>query len=342
MPGFLGTLCNTYWLFSLPFLGLNCSCIVFTGKSRAMVLQLATVQHGMKARATAPVPALHVQTQPQILLVGLGPHARRIYMHYFAKHKLAPAAVVELAEKQSAVTSYLAEKCLTPDVHFVDNAQRDADTLSPQDIRALDRLILRRGITHVILSTEPKAHMAYLRYFISRGIHTLTDKPITAPVSPITDATQAARIEHDYDTLMAMYAPAKAKGMRLSVQCQRRFHPGYVYIRQLLATLTATHNIPVTHMDVYHCDGMWNMPDEYLSRENHPYKYGYGKLYHSGYHFVDLAAWLLQGCQLTASKQPDSATLFSDAKRPLDCMAGLNGDDYANLLGTDRFSSLTD
>jgi hypothetical protein len=35
------------------------------------------------------------------------------------------------------------------------------------------------------------------------------------------------------------------------------------------------------------------MPSEYTSREGHPYRYGYGKLVHSGYHFVDLFAWLV-------------------------------------------------
>ena len=31
------------------------------------------------------------------------------------------------------------------------------------------------------------------------------------------------------------------------------------------------------------------MPHDY-DIENHPYKYGYGKLFHSGYHFIDLLA----------------------------------------------------
>ena len=31
-----------------------------------------------------------------------------------------------------------------------------------------------------------------------------------------------------------------------------------------------------------------------ILRDNHPYKYGYGKLLHSGYHFVDLISIFLR------------------------------------------------
>lgn len=38
---------------------------------------------------------------------------------------------------------------------------------------------------------------------------------------------------------------------------------------------------------------MWVLEDEW-ERDHHPYKFGFGKLFHSGYHFVDLAAFLLK------------------------------------------------
>jgi predicted dehydrogenase len=286
-------------------------------------------------------PVATTATARQIMLVGLGPHARRIYMHSFGKYGMAPAVVVELEEKSRQVQDYLTQHTLTPDVYLLPDAARDAETLPPQAVRALDALVRKNAVTHVILSTEPKAHKAYLRYCLSRGLHTLTDKPITAPVNPITSLTQAARIEHDFDDLMRLYTPQKAKGMRLSVQCQRRFHPAYTYLHGLIADLTRRYGVGITHMDVYHCDGMWNMPDEFLFRENHPYKYGYGKLYHSGYHFIDLAAWLLQAADLPPHKRPDGATLYATAKRPADVMAAIDGDDHARLLGTNRFQELT-
>ena len=47
--------------------------------------------------------------------------------------------------------------------------------------------------------------------------------------------------------------------------------------------------VPLSYADIYHADGMWVMPHEW-ERDNHAYKYGAGKLLHSGYHFVDLLA----------------------------------------------------
>jgi len=37
---------------------------------------------------------------------------------------------------------------------------------------------------------------------------------------------------------------------------------------------------------------MWVFPNEW-DRDHHPYKYGFGKMLHSGYHFVDLLCWIL-------------------------------------------------
>ena len=78
------------------------------------------------------------------------------------------------------------------------------------------------------------------------------------------------------------------------VQCQRRYHDGYLFIVDYLRKFIKDFGIPLTYIDILHGDGCWVLPNEFFERENHPYKYGYGKLMHSGYHFVDLLAWLLK------------------------------------------------
>lgn len=37
---------------------------------------------------------------------------------------------------------------------------------------------------------------------------------------------------------------------------------------------------------------MWNTEEEIFSREDHPYRYGYGALCHSGYHYIDILSGL--------------------------------------------------
>lgn len=75
--------------------------------------------------------------------------------------------------------------------------------------------------------------------------------------------------------------------------CQRKYHRGYEYIKKLLTSIVKQYQIPITYIDIYHCDGNWEMPHD-LNKENHPYKYGYGKLFHSGYHFIDLLSDLIK------------------------------------------------
>ena len=39
--------------------------------------------------------------------------------------------------------------------------------------------------------------------------------------------------------------------------------------------------------------GVWNLQREFESRDDHPYKYGYGMMMHGAYHYVDLATQIL-------------------------------------------------
>merc|ERR1712151_181742 len=62
--------------------------------------------------------------------------------------------------------------------------------------------------------------------------------------------------------------------------------------RRIISGFVKEHRVPISYIDIYHADGMWGMPGEMCTRSYHPYKHGYGKLMHSGYHFLDLLMWL--------------------------------------------------
>ena len=79
------------------------------------------------------------------------------------------------------------------------------------------------------------------------------------------------------------------------------------------------------------------MPSEFIERENHPYKYGYGKLFHSGYHFIDLMAWLLEVNKETIGKQINNAEMFVSTYKPIDFFNVFNNYDYKKILRTNRF-----
>lgn len=289
--------------------------------------------------SVSPEP-LKVAYDHVTVVVGLGPHAKRIYMPLFRKFGFEPRLVIELESKRPGVFQYITTHRTSCHTYFIPDEYRDVGVL-PEDIAdGLRRELSSLGVTHAIISTEPKAHLAFLRFFLAEGISVLVDKPITAPVGPITSIHKARAIESEYGELIGRYRSVKYRGVTCEVQCQRRYHRGYAYVKELLEQCVASFGVPVTSLDVYHCDGTWNMPGEFLSRENHPYKYGYGKLLHSGYHFIDLVSWLLQVNEQLPTKHADNVQLYAAAVRPYDFLSVIDNDDYARLFPSHRHAGL--
>jgi hypothetical protein len=60
---------------------------------------------------------------------------------------------------------------------------------------------------------------------------------------------------------------------------------------------------PVTNI-ITHCDGMWCLSIEIIHQRYHSYSSGYGKVSHSGYHFLD-AVYQFIKAGWTDAKRPD-------------------------------------
>ena len=275
-----------------------------------------------------------------IMLIGIGPHAKRIYMNLFDKYKIVPRVIVDLKSKRKETLDYLEEKGLRNiELVFIDDSEKDALELSDKLKKKLKELICIKNIKYTIVSTEPKSHFAYAKFLLENNINILMDKPITAPTEVCSNVKKAISIKEEYETLCKMYRHKKDK-ISFKIQCQRRFHDGYIYIKQLIEETIRQYNIPITYIDIYHNDGMWNMPSEFLYRENHPYKYGYGKLFHSGYHFIDLLAWLLEANRGIKDKTIDNAQMYVSVNNPVDFFTVFNNYDYKKILRTNRFEEV--
>ena len=273
-----------------------------------------------------------------IVLVGLGPHAKRIYIKLFKKHNLCPKLIVDLEENKSKILEYLSEIDMETNTYFVKNNEANFKELSLNVRNDLSDLIKKNDIKYAIISTEPKAHYAYAKFFIENDINILMDKPITAPIDVMNNIDRAREITTDFNELSKLYSMHQDK-MKFVIQCQRRFHAGYMYIKNLLMEMVNEYKVPITYIDLYHCDGMWNMPDEFFYRENHPYKYGYGKLFHSGYHFIDLLAWLLE-CNNSLENKANKVDLYTTTFKPYDFFNTINNDFYHKYLKTDKFNEI--
>lgn len=276
----------------------------------------------------------------KIMLIGLGPHAKRIYMHYLMQYDCQPKVIVDLYSKKEDIDKFVKEKNINSVIYLIEDSQKNSEELSVEVKNNLEVLIKDFDIKYVIIATEPKAHLAYSKYFLEKRINILIDKPITATYKVSTDERQARKIYNDYKEMKDIYEDARKSEINFTVQCQRRWHPGYQYIFSLLKECIKEYKIPITFINIYHCDGMWNMPNEFFTRENHPYKYGYGKLMHSGYHFLDLLACLLKINLQLCNKKIDNFELYTSISKPSDQLNIINKEFYNDIFKSSKFNGI--
>ena len=117
-----------------------------------------------------------------ILFVGLGPHARRIYYplleKYAEQYDLRIPLLVDLDDQRDRIEAYLAQRKLQPqEVLYLDTVQRQSHALDPHLLNRLDELVAAHQIDGMILSTEPAAHKPYLLWAVQRIIYNPLVKP---------------------------------------------------------------------------------------------------------------------------------------------------------------------
>jgi hypothetical protein len=281
-----------------------------------------------------------------VALIGLGPHAQRIYYPLLVRHaqagELRLSAIIDVQDREATVRAYLAGRpppAQGGPAHlcFVPTERRDDGVIWQEAAALLTRLRAAGQLDGLIIACDPRAHRAYLDFALGNDLDILLDKPLTAPDRPGHDPAQAARILRDYQDLRRRHAASRANFI---VQAQRRAHPGYLFVLQTLRQVIAEHEVPLSYVDIYHADGMWVMPHEW-DRDNHPYKYGFGKLLHSGYHFVDLLALLLSCNDGLPSPGPGAGPgaqnereveIFTRTFTPSDFAAQLGADHYRRLF----------
>ncbi len=272
-----------------------------------------------------------------IMLVGLGPHSKRIYINYFKKHNVSLKVVVDLKSNYDIILDYLKTSGFSDTlVWCLPDRYRDNELLPDKYAKELKKICDQNNITHIVSSTEAKAHNMYLNFALDNNINILSDKPITV-VRGMNELANIKKVRDQYYKLVKKYDKSKCS---CKIMCQRQYHRGYIYIKNLLRDIITKYNIPITYIDIYHCDGNWEMPHD-LDKENHPYKYGYGKLFHSGYHFIDLLAELIKLNELTTDdKRIKKGLIYGNSFNPNDEIVVFNTNDYEKIFSSDDVSSL--
>lgn len=254
-------------------------------------------------------------------------------------------AVVELASRGERVARMLAAHGLAASVLTLLDDERASDEAYVLDV--LRRLHAQAPFDAMLVSCDPRQRAAYFAFACQSRTAVFVDKPIFARDGLSHDAAQAGAYVKD---LLALEERVRAAGIDFVVQTQRREHVGYRFVRQTIESCRARFGVPLTAVQIQHADGMWVLPGEW-ERDYHPYKFGFGKLLHSGYHFIDLLAFLLRStlrdfqvsrveAAAKATFPPDSLALWAGhpllpadkAQAPAVDRAGYGEQDVFSLL----------
>ena len=228
-----------------------------------------------------------------ILVIGVGRHAKRIYIPALSNlgGKVKIVGLVDLKSNERSVRKFLKENNLSIPTLFTNKLN-----IIPDD---LNQFAKHNKVKAVAICTDPEAHVMYGKWSLANGYHVIMDKPIHASRNAAHDKWAARDIHIKYIDLLKDYEKLrkKYKGLRCEILTQRRFHPSYRLIKQTIDDVFNRTNCPVTYYYSFHSDGQWRMPSEIESIDYHGYTNGYGKASHSGYHFYDLFAWLTESCR---------------------------------------------
>ncbi|GAA1237276.1 Gfo/Idh/MocA family protein [Streptomyces rhizosphaericus] len=273
-----------------------------------------------------------------VLVVGAGPHTRLNHLPALAAAQDAGLAGtitgIDLPDASATAVEYgTPGRPRRMPVIAVQPFPASRRALPSGVRRVLDGAVERERIGAVVVATEPSVHLPYALWAMERGLPVLLDKPLTVHPGASTDPAAAAAIADDFDTLLDAYRAARRRDPRMvvSVLSQRRWHPAFRRVRELISEVAKATNCPVTSVQSSHGDGQWRLPDELVNLAYHGFDRGYGKAAHSGYHHFDTVPWWLAAGE-RPDKEIDEIEVHAACTRPTDFLAQLTVDDHARLL----------
>ena len=276
--------------------------------------------------------------EPNILLIGCGAHAKRVYIPIIKETEkqfgTKLKAVVELKEKQKEITEYIENRFNNVKYVYVNSFYKKYTHILPKEVELeLNKVVKDEKINGVIIATDPLNHMQYAIWAQKQNLHVLMDKPISTYENVSNSIKQSKQLEKDYNILIKKYNPKKA----FIINAQRRFLPQFEIIQTLVNDISKKYGMPITSMQSTHSDGQWRLPNEILTLKYHPLL-GWGKISHSGYHFIDMASKIVKDSFKFANKRFDKISVYSKFIRPSGVLMAQNQKNLKTIFGDDYIS----
>ncbi len=230
-----------------------------------------------------------------LIIVGFGPVAGYKYSRSIKsaieRGDLSSYSIVDLQSQKDIVLARVDGLPAQPnEIHLLSDPTDSGDTwaITTEFDAICKEKAARYGSLKVLIATEPKAHEAYLDYCVSNNIDSLITKPIILP-------TKNGRFDPSALLPNLSKIVAKVGSAHHAVLCLGRYHPVYEnMMKQPIKEVMQELNVPITSLHLRTSSAVWNLADEFSSRDDHPYKFGYGMLMHGGYHYIDVLCQFLE------------------------------------------------
>lgn len=232
-----------------------------------------------------------------LIVVGVGPHYQKRYHSILEELECNILLTIDLKSEQQSIEQFFFDKGVKPvESIYLDEEYRNS--LSPELIDSLiPESVPLKGVDLVLICTEPKVKKSYSLWAINHGFDIFMDKPVCA----FTSLEEAEYLFSDY---LQILENSEKGGVDVFVSCERRSHPGYRWLKDEIYSRMNRTSAHISSIDIHFAGGIMNLPDEFISRENHPFKYGYGILMHSGYHYLDVLSTFLDMNHLVDESTP--------------------------------------
>jgi hypothetical protein len=237
-----------------------------------------------------------IKSKSHLIIVGLGEVVPYKYLECIKKainrRELDSYSIIDLESQRNNVEKRIRSVDLKPEnVFYLPDRTSFNISADQKDFKPVFRKLLeQKSRLKVFISTEVKAHEAYLRFCVENGIDSLVEKPVFAPTKK--GYFNPCVIESKMKSLIRSI---RKKPANHSVMILGRYHRVYNdEMVDILKNKIIELQAPITSFHLRTASGVWNLYREYESREDHPYKYGYGMLMHGAYHYVDLMIQFLE------------------------------------------------
>ncbi|UXR78748.1 MULTISPECIES: NUDIX hydrolase [unclassified Staphylococcus] len=220
------------------------------------------------------------------ILFGFGKQAENLYHHYLNDaSKFEKIIIVDLYSAKAKINKLLTHCAVDYETYFLDDAIQHMRQLPPDIYKALQHIVKNYDITHAVITTESRSHDVYIDFCLNMHLNILCDPPLTLPMYTNT-LVGAYSIKENYEKIIEKWQASTPH--LFEIYSLKRAHMGYQYVYHLLEQIVSTYRVPIQHIHMSYSNHMIESSNDVVLKESNPYKYGYGKLMHDGYHLIDL------------------------------------------------------